>query len=70
VLDNAESILQNGELTGEYRSGYEGYGQLFRCIATTRHQSCLILTSRQKLKWLEVKEKERSMVRFLNLAPI
>jgi hypothetical protein len=70
VLDNAESILQNGELAGEYRAGYEGYGQLFRCVATTRHQSYLMLTSRQKLKWLEAKEGEQSRMRSLNLAPI
>lgn len=67
VLDNVESILQNGEFAGQYRARYEGYGQLFRCIAETRHQSCLMLTSRQKLKWLAVKESKQFSVRSLSL---
>ena len=40
VLDNAESILQGGELGGRYRPGYEGYGQLLRRIADEQHNSC------------------------------
>jgi hypothetical protein len=67
VLDNTESILQNDEFSGQYRAGYEGYGQLFRCIAETHHQSCLMLTSREKLKWLQAKEGKQSSVRSLLL---
>ncbi|MBW4599287.1 MAG: hypothetical protein KME29_06645 [Calothrix sp. FI2-JRJ7] len=56
ILDNAEAILQSGDTfstisnycTGFYRSGYEGYGELFRRVSETSHQSCLILTSREK----------------------
>lgn len=33
---------------GEYRTDYEGYGELFRVIGQTAHTSCLILTSREK----------------------
>ncbi|HWS83829.1 MAG TPA: NB-ARC domain-containing protein [Ktedonobacteraceae bacterium] len=29
VLDNVESILQKGQMAGQYREGYEGYGVLF-----------------------------------------
>lgn len=58
VLDNAESILQSSESAGQYRSGYEGYGQLIRCVAQTRHQSCLLLTSREKPIGLAAKESE------------
>lgn len=67
VLDNAESILQKDEFAEKYRPGYEGYGQLFRCIAQTSHQSCLMLTSRQNLKWLEAREGEQSKMRSLSL---
>lgn len=67
VLDNAESILQKGEFAEQYRPGYEGYGQLFRCVAQTNHQSCLMLTSRQNLKWLEAREGEQSRMRSLSL---
>ena len=30
ILDNGESIMQGGEQVGEYREGYEGYGELFQ----------------------------------------
>ncbi|MEA5497056.1 WD40 domain-containing protein [Limnoraphis robusta] len=47
VLDNVETILEEGT-TGRYRPGYEGYGELFRVMGETVHQSCLLLTSREK----------------------
>jgi WD40 repeat protein/transcriptional regulator with XRE-family HTH domain len=56
VLDNAESILGSDQRAGAYREGYEGYGQLLRCIGETRHQSCLLLTSREKVRDLSIKE--------------
>ena len=48
VLDNVESILRSGETTGQYNEGYAGYGELFRQVGEVRHESCLILTSREK----------------------
>ena len=48
VLDNVESVLQGQDGTGAYRPGYEGYGQILRCIAESRHQSCLVFTSREQ----------------------
>jgi WD40 repeat protein len=48
VLDNLETLLETGEQSGQYRSGYEAYGELLQVIAQTRHQSCLLLTSREK----------------------
>ncbi|MBW4617973.1 MAG: PD40 domain-containing protein [Cyanosarcina radialis HA8281-LM2] len=75
ILDNAESILQPGEsLTagdrqrpGRYRVGFEGYGELFRCVAETSHQSCLILTSREKPQGLAKYEGDSLPVRSLQL---
>ncbi|AFY73517.1 WD40 repeat-containing protein [Synechococcus sp. PCC 7502] len=46
VLDNLESILSEDE-RGRYRSGYEGYAELVRCFAETRHQGCLVFTGRE-----------------------
>ncbi|OKH48015.1 hypothetical protein NIES30_10930 [Phormidium tenue NIES-30] len=48
VLDNVESVLQGQDGTGAYRPGYESYGQILRCIAESRHQSCLVFTSREQ----------------------
>src|SRR6266487_946788 len=56
VLDNAEAILKSGSSTAEYKDGYEGYGNLFRLLGEARHQSCLLVTSREQPKeiaWLE-----------------
>jgi hypothetical protein len=48
VLDNVESIFERGTSAGSYRPGYEGYGTLFKSIGEAQHQSCLLLTSREK----------------------
>ena len=66
ILDNLESILQSG-YAGRYRSGYEGYGQLIRCLGETPHRSCLVLTSREKPKGLASKESKTSAIRSLQL---
>ncbi|MDY7023563.1 MAG: NB-ARC domain-containing protein, partial [Cyanobacteriota bacterium] len=76
VLDNIESILQSGDFyqghltrhTGNYRSGYENYGQLFKLIGQSRHQSCLILTSREKPAGLAALEGQQLPVRYLQLS--
>jgi hypothetical protein len=67
ILDNAESILREGDRTGRYREGYEGYGQLLRCVGETPHQSCLVLTSQEKPRGLATKEGETLSVRALQL---
>ena len=48
VLDNVESVFQGGSEAGQYREGYEGYGRLLQRIGESKHQSCLLLTSREK----------------------
>jgi WD40 repeat protein len=50
VLDNVESILVSGDCVGRYRQGYEDYGELFKRVGEASHQSCLVLTSREKPK--------------------
>jgi WD40 repeat protein len=48
VLDNWESILQGGQMGSPYSNGYEGYGHLIRTLSECQHQSCLVITSREK----------------------
>jgi WD40 repeat protein len=67
ILDNAETIAQAGELNGGYRTGYEDYGQLLKCIGETHHQSTLILTSREKPKGIAALEGETLPIRSLRL---
>ena len=42
VLDNAESILQGGSQAGQYRPGYDGYGELLKRVGESSHQSCVV----------------------------
>jgi len=56
VLDNVESILEAGQTQGAYRPGYEDYGHLIRSLSESPHQSCVILTSREKPIGLSAKE--------------
>lgn len=67
ILDNAESILRSGDRTGSYREGYASYGQVIRCVADIPHQSCLVLTSREKPKGLAAKEGGNLPVRSFQL---
>uniref|UniRef100_B8HM86 WD-40 repeat protein n=1 Tax=Cyanothece sp. (strain PCC 7425 / ATCC 29141) TaxID=395961 RepID=B8HM86_CYAP4 len=48
ILDNAETLLQAGDSMGRYRADYKDYGQLLKQIGEVSHQSCLLLTSREK----------------------
>ncbi len=68
VLDNAESILQGGSRTGQYREGYEGYGRLLQRIGESRHQSSLLVTSREKPNEVALLEEEAAAVRSSHLA--
>ncbi len=68
VLDNLETLLEEGEGTGRIRPGYEGYTQLLHRVGETAHQSCLLLTSREKASSLALLEGSRKPVRALQLA--
>ena len=50
------------------RAGYEGFARLLRRMGETEHQSCLLLTSREKPGDLVPLEGSRSPVRALRLA--
>ena len=68
VLDNLETLLEEGEGMGRMRAGFEGYARLLQRIGETAHQSCLLLTSREKPADLVPLEGSRSPVRALRLA--
>lgn len=67
VLDSVETILQSGELAGCYRSGYEGYGDLFKRIGEEPHNSCLMITSLEKPNEIAIMEGKNMPVRSLEL---
>lgn len=67
ILDNVETILESGELAGQYREGYKGYGELFRRVGEIPHQSCLVLTSLEKPKEIARLEGQTLPVRSYTL---
>jgi WD40 repeat protein/transcriptional regulator with XRE-family HTH domain len=48
ILDNFETIMQSGSPSGWYQQDYKEYGILLQRLGEIRHQSCLLLTSREK----------------------
>lgn len=52
VLDGWEALLQGGGYAGDYRDIYPDYGLLLAELGQQSHQSCVIITSREKQKKL------------------
>jgi WD40 repeat protein len=63
ILDNVETILCSQIRAGDYRPGFEDYGELFKRLGEIRHQSCIVLTSREKPKQIALLEGESFPVR-------
>jgi len=66
VLDNVESVLHMSNGTS-YQESYEGYHRLFEKLGSIKHQSCLLLTSREKPKAIAVIEGDQLLVRSWSL---
>lgn len=67
ILDNLETILQQGTDAGQFRAGYEHYEEFLRCVSESDHQSCVLLTSREKPAIVAVFEGTDFKVRSLPL---
>ena len=68
ILDGWETILASSDRFGCDRVGFEGYGELIERLGTEIHQSCLILTSREKPKEIVAYSGEQLAVRSLQLS--
>lgn len=72
ILDKVEAVLRSGEgkayeRAGEYQPGYEKYGYFFKKVAEAAHESCLLLTSREKPKQVAILEGKNLPVKVLHL---
>lgn len=67
ILDNFETLLQHGQRTGTYLDDYESYDELLWRIGETSHQSCVLITSREKPAEVIALEGEGFSVRTLAL---
>ncbi len=50
IFDNLQEIFASGKLAGTYLQEHENYGKIFQQIATSSHQSCLLLLSQEQPK--------------------
>ncbi|MTJ48910.1 AAA family ATPase [Dolichospermum sp. UHCC 0259] len=60
IIDDVDNIFQFGNLAGQYLTEYKDYSRFFQQIATSSHQSCLILISSEKppdIETLEIQNK-------------
>jgi hypothetical protein len=67
ILDDVQNIFRSSQLAGQYLAGYEDYGKFFKQIATSSHQSCLILLSWEKPREITALEAENRATRTLHL---
>ncbi|MBU7586253.1 MAG: hypothetical protein KAF91_25875 [Nostoc sp. TH1S01] len=67
ILDNQEAILQAGDCAGYYQPDFANYGDLFRLLGESNHQSCILLISREKSAEVAMLEDEHGAVRSLSL---
>ena len=67
MLDNLECLLEDGDIKGHLRPDFEGYEQLLHLVVERDHQSCLLLTSREKPAELRPLEGRYPLIRSLRL---
>ena len=67
IIDNVESVFSIGEGVGRYRPGYESLARFFSLVGSTNHNSCLVLTSREKPLEIVQMEGANSPVRSMYL---
>lgn len=68
VLDNLEAVLERGEEGDEDWEKFTNYTLLLQRIGEVKHQSCLLLTSREKPKAITLLEAKKMPVSSLLLA--
>lgn len=59
VFDHFDSILSGKQYAGYCRPGYEAYRELLQVIAEVPHQSCVLITSREKPRALGIAEERQ-----------
>jgi len=67
ILDNFETILKKDEASEYNTEGYENFGDLVIRLGTVQHNSCLLLTSREKPREIALLEGKNLPIRSLPL---
>ncbi|MBD2394813.1 pentapeptide repeat-containing protein [Cyanobacterium aponinum FACHB-4101] len=67
ILDNLETILATGVNSGYFQTDFQDYIKLFQKLGECRHKSCLLITSREKIKEMVLMCGDTLPVRCFNL---
>lgn len=67
IIDDVNCIFSKHQVSGKYQQGYEEYGNLFKLLSTTKHQSCLIINSSEEIRELSKPQNDHSHVFTLEL---
>jgi hypothetical protein len=67
VIDDWSSILQSRTIAGLYQTAHEPYGFFLRRMSERRHQSCVLITSREQPVGLAFKANASFPIRSLHL---
>jgi DNA-binding HxlR family transcriptional regulator len=67
ILDNQDTLLQVGNCAGYYQPDFTDYGDLFQLLGEASHQSCILLTSREKSAEVGIFENFNGAVRALSV---
>ncbi len=70
ILDNLETLFQAKDSVGCYQSDYDLYEEFLERMLMNNHQSCLILTSREKPQIFTLYENQNLPIRSLLLKGI
>ncbi len=67
ILDNQETLLQSGREGGYYQPQFADYGDLMQMLGEASHESCVMVTSREKSTRVGLLEDSQGAVRLLTL---
>jgi WD40 repeat protein len=67
ILDNFDVLLQGEQLGGVFQPAYEDYGELLQYVGEIAHNSCVLITSREKPQGMDGMDGDRLPVRTLYL---
>ncbi|MFM6036392.1 MAG: hypothetical protein ACKPEO_12750 [Sphaerospermopsis kisseleviana] len=67
IFDDLENIFELGNLAGQYLKEYKDYSKFFQQIATSFHQSCVILISSENPPDIEILEHQNQYTKTLHL---
>lgn len=67
ILNQFESVFANEQVAGQYRQGYQGYGELLRRFGEEHHISCCLLTSWEQPQEIALRETHWGSVRSFHL---